>query len=129
MFKYLCVSVLSLFLSASVMAGVVMDSGSFSVSYKEPVTNADGTPLNDLGYTTIYYSLNGAARVKVMDIPASSVNGGGEVHESFTISITGDQVDVFMIYTATDKSGNESLEYVEDAVRIDQTPPASPEGL
>jgi hypothetical protein len=112
----------------TVFAEASLDSGSFTVAYQEPVANADGTVLDDLAHTTIYYSLDGGARIKAMDIPASATGGGGNIQQAFVIDGLGSQVDVLITYTATDISGNESLEFVESIIRIDKVAPGAPIG-
>jgi hypothetical protein len=90
------------------------------VTYREPTTKADGTPLNDLRKTTIYYDF-GNGRVKHKDIPASKPQGGGTVPFDQTknveiidfakiinFKISPEPIQVMICVTATDESGNES---------------------
>lgn len=112
----------------TVFAAASLDSGNFTVNYQEPVSNADGTVLTDLAYTTIYYNLDGNTKEKVMDIPASSVFGGGNIQQIFVIDNLSRQVNVLISYTATDQSGNESSEFAESIIRIDQVAPDVPIG-
>lgn len=111
------------------MASVNVSNATFTANYTEPTTNIDTSPLSDLDYTTIYYRINTAVRVKAVDIPATSINGGGVINESFTIEgLIGKETNVVIIYTATDLSGNESEEFVEPTIRIDQLTPSIPQG-
>lgn len=118
------------FVNVYVYAEASLDSGNFTVNYHEPTTNADGTSLTDLAYTTIYYSLDGNEKIKAMenDIPATSQFGGGNIQQTFTIDNLGRQVDVLISYTATDQSENESEEFTEVIIRIDQVAPNKPNG-
>lgn len=114
----------------TVFAAASLDSGNFTVAYQEPIDNVDGTVLTDLAYTTIYYSLDGNKKIEAMEenIPASSVFGGGNIQQTFVIDNLGTQVNVLISYTATDQSGNESDEFVESIIRIDQVAPSAPTG-
>lgn len=88
------------------------------VSYREPTTNADGTPLSDLKETRIYYDL-GNGRVLHKVIPRSKPQGGGKVPddidpkkkvETINFSVSpGTTIQATICITATDESGNESL--------------------
>ena len=124
---FLSILFLGLF-STSIFAGAKLDSGNFTVSYQEPTTSVDGTVLTDLDKTSIYYQIDSGTRILVMDIPASSVNGDGVINQSFTIDGLGNQVNITLIYTATDISGNESGEFIEPVIRIDQVAPNIPIG-
>ncbi len=127
--SFIVVCILSLCCSTGVYASVTLNSGNFDAVYWEPTTSEDGTLLQDLAYTSIYYKLDGGSRVLVTTVPASDVTGGGKVTQSFTISGLGNQVDVEITYTATDKVGNESTdEYVEPTIRIDKVSPSHPQG-
>ena len=80
---------------------------SLTVSYLEPMTKVDGTPLTGLEKTTIYYDLGNGA-VKAMDVPATRPSGGGRIIEKIPIPIEDNQ-EVFAVIcvTATDTNGNE----------------------
>jgi tetratricopeptide (TPR) repeat protein len=78
------------------------------LSYDEPTTNKDGSPLTDLVKTTIYYDV-GNGPVKAVDVPATSPNGGGAVVRSVMIPVSEDQKSQVTFWiTATDRRGNES---------------------
>lgn len=111
------------------MASVNVDNVTFTAHYTEPATNVSGSSLKDLSHTTIYYRIGTDARIKVGDAQATSINGGGVINESFTIEDLNDkETDIIIIYTATDLSGNESAEFAEPTIRIDQLAPAAPQG-
>lgn len=115
--------------TASTWASATLNSGDFTAMYLEPTLSEDGALLHDLAYTSIYYRLDGGNRHLVMQVPASNVAGGGRVEETFTISGLGGQVDVEIVYTATDLLGNESTtEYKEAVIRIDKVAPNAPQG-
>ena len=81
---------------------------SVRLSYTEPTTGADGTPLTNLGKTTVYYNL-GAGFIKAKDIPATQPQGGGTVEETIEIPVTSSQpVDATICITATNNDGLES---------------------
>jgi hypothetical protein len=127
--KKLILSILFLGLfTASTWASATLDSGNFTAIYTEPTTNEDGTPLNDLSHTSIYYKLDGGNRVLVTTVPASDIIGGGSITQSFTIEGLGNQVNVEIIYTATDLVGNESGEFIEPIIRVDKVAPNIPTG-
>ena len=96
------------------------------VEYNEPTTNADGTSLMDLDKTTIYYD-KGQGTVKAGDILTTRVTGGGTINTTVTIPITnGQEADVSVWATATDKSSNESAKSNIGIIRIDRLPPSPP---
>ncbi len=109
------------------------DAGTWSYGYTEPVKSKDGTDLKDLSFTTVWYRIDGGAWVRVKNIPATVITGGG-VHEgTFTIDLTpfgsNIQVTIETSYTATDTSGNQSSYWIEPTqTRIDQVAPNSPTG-
>lgn len=113
---------------STVFAAVSLDGGNFTVSYAEPTANEDNTPLLDLSHTTIYYKLDSGNRIEVMTISASSAIGGGTITRSFNIPGLGSQVDIILIYTATDQTGNESVGYREPGIRRDHIAPGAPTG-
>ena len=80
---------------------------SLTVSYLEPTTKADGTPLTGLARTSIYYDL-GHGAMKAMDVPATRPTGGGYVSQEITIPVKeGQEVFAVLCVTATDTDGNE----------------------
>ena len=78
-----------------------------TVSYEEPTTKANGTPLTNLAKTTIYHDV-GKGRVKYKDIPATSPQGGGKVHEKIVFSMKQQtSIQATICVTATDTNGYE----------------------
>ncbi len=133
MFKYL-VAIANLVFVLIALASVAMAidftaSGTIlTVTYTEPTTNSDKTPLTDLAKTTIYYSLNGGTDVKVTpDIAAITPTGGGSVSTQITVPIAANQsASVTIRATATDVSGNESIKSVAVTKTVDRLPPMPP---
>lgn len=97
-----------------------------TLTYQEPSTNEDGSPLSDLAHTSIYFSLDGVIS-KVMDVPATSPNGGGNVEKKFVVPI-GEKKEATVILwaTASDLTGNEGPKSTEVTVRIDHLAPNAP---
>jgi hypothetical protein len=88
-----------------------------TLSYDEPTTNADGTPLTDFDHVNIYQD-----GIKLSTTsPATSANGGGKsVQVKITINAIGKVVSFFA--TAVDTSGNESIP--SNTVIVDRLAPA-----
>jgi len=94
------------------------------VSYTEPTTNADGSPLTDLDHTTTYYD-NGDGPVNAHEEPATALTGGGNIAVQIIVPVAdGEEANVDFWATATDQSGNESEKSPIDTERIDRLPPA-----
>ena len=127
--KILLLAVLMLGVSYAVHAADAVISGAqVTYSYKEPSTNADGSPLADLKTTTIYYTVNGGATVKAKDEAASAKTGGGAKSSTFTVPIVDSNESTLRFWsTATDESGNESVASAVTVKRIDKLAPSSPE--
>lgn len=99
-----------------------------TLTYKEPSTNSDGSLLEDLRHTTVYYSVNGGATVKGQEVLATSLTGG--VSRTVTLNIPIDDAKETLLRfwaTATDESGNESGSSVVVTKRIDKLAPSAPE--
>ena len=81
-----------------------------TVSYREPTTNKDGTLLNDLKWTTIYFGLKKDS-VKAIDVWTNNARGGASVEiQDIPIPVKQDEeVLEVLCVTATDRSGNESI--------------------
>ncbi|MGQ0809952.1 MAG: hypothetical protein ACT4OO_01840 [Nitrospiraceae bacterium] len=79
-----------------------------TVSYQEPTTNSDGTTLQDLAYTTIYFGPP-AGPVHMIQVWASDVAGGGQVTiQNLSVPVQPNQQTWLRIcVTATDWSKNE----------------------
>ena len=103
-----------------------IDSVNVTVSYTEPTTKADGSPLDDLSHTTIFYN-SGVGWVEVTQIAATGPGGGGLIAQQVTLPIEeGQEVDVQVTATASDQSGNESVQAIPAQIRIDRLAPAAP---
>jgi hypothetical protein len=115
--------VLGVFAVDFTVSGVVVN-----VSYKEPVTNTDGSPLTDLKLCSVYYQFSDSdAAVRAKDINASSLTGGGNVSDSFSVPVAeGVEKDVDFWATCSDTSGNESKKSDVVRLRIDRLAPSSP---
>ena len=95
--------------------------------YTEPVTNADGTPLTDLGLTKVYCSVAGAPPSERMSTPASNPNGGAMINNFINLNVpAGAETLVDCHASATDLSGNESADSNHIQVTYDFLPPAPP---
>ena len=91
----------------STMKTVSATDPSITVSYVEPKTRADGSPLTNLAKTTIYYDI-GEGLLKAKDIPAANPRGGGKINETIKIPVkTGKTVTATFCVTATDVEGRE----------------------
>jgi len=79
-----------------------------TVSYREPTSNKDGTPLTELKWTTIYFGLKKDS-VKVIDVWTNDARGGGSVEiQDIPIPVRqNEEVLEVLCATATDWSGNE----------------------
>ena len=78
-----------------------------TVSYTEPATTVDGTPLVALDKTTIYYDL-GSGPVKAVDKPATKPTGGGQVSQTIKIPIGPNEEKLVTIcVTATNRMRSE----------------------
>jgi hypothetical protein len=80
-------------------------------TYDEPVSNADGTALNDLSHVSIYYYvLPTDTPIKAKDVPATKLTGGGKDVPTGVVTYTVPdgtaQTNFFAI--AVDISGNRS---------------------
>lgn len=99
-----------------------------TVTFKEPTTNFDTTPLDDLAYTNVYYRLDAGAEVKGPNIPATTSAGGGNISTTVTVPIGANQrATVTIRATATDTSGNESAKSAAVVKTVDRLPPMPPQ--
>lgn len=93
-----------LFLTSSVYAF----SGTMTLTYSEPVSNVNGTALDNLDHISIYYFKDNAP-VKAMDIPATKPTGGGTNLTATVPFIVADNiVNVSFYATAINSAGVES---------------------
>lgn len=121
--KLVLLALCSLMGVSQLFALTAVQTGSqVEVKYKEPTTNKDGTPLTDLGFTTIYYDV-GAGEVVASTVTATDVNGGGNITRIITIPNVPANVDVWA--TASDLGTKASDKSV--IIVIDNMPPSAPE--
>lgn len=92
----------------SIQAKVSETHPQVRVSYTEPSTTVEGTPLADLSKTSIYYDF-GEGRILAKNIPATTPAGGGAISETILVPIRKkEEHSVKICVTATDQLGNES---------------------
>jgi len=81
------------------------------IEYDEPTTNTDNTPLTDLAKMSVYFDIVGDIypAKKLIDIPATSLNGGGHVKRNVVVPLTKNVIkDIDFWVTAIDVDNNES---------------------
>lgn len=127
--RILNICVVLLAVLSPVIAGameVTVNGVSVTLDYDEPQANADTSALTDLDHTTVYYDL-GAGFIKTEKVPATSKTGGGHITTGITVPVMeGQEKDVRFKTTATDGSGNESIDSQIITKRIDRLSPAAP---
>ena len=80
---------------------------SITISYIEPTTQTDGTPLTNLAKTSIYRNY-GNGFIKTKDIPATNAKGGGRISEIVSFAVgPGEKIDTTICVTATNSLGQE----------------------
>jgi hypothetical protein len=95
--------------------------------YDEPTTNADGSPLNDLGKTRTYLKLDNDPFAQNVEVPATSPQGGGHITVEITVPVLpGESRTVTTYVTALDLVGNESVPSAQASLLIDRLAPAPP---
>ena|SRR5690242_2429307 len=98
------------------------------VRYVEPTINKDGTPLDDLDHTNVYWQVSGQPENKSQNIAATSPAGGGNIITNILVPVPADmRVTVTVSATATDISGNESPRSQAVTKSIDRLAPAAPQ--
>ncbi|GJL56482.1 MAG: hypothetical protein NPIRA02_36140 [Nitrospirales bacterium] len=91
----------------TVKAIVTKHQPSITISYVEPNTRIDGSPLRTLAKTTIYHNLGNGFK-KTKDVPATNPKGGGTITETLAIDVgPRKQVETTICVTATNQSGQE----------------------
>ena len=121
-------TVIGIITTEALALDAVVVGAQVTLTYKEPITNSDGTPLQDLKLTTSYYTVNDGPTVKGAEIPATSGTGGVSRVVTLNIPIIDSKETVLKFWaTATDESLNESLPSQVVVKRIDKLAPASPE--
>lgn len=107
---------------------VTVKGSELTITYREPTTNKNGTPLLDLEKTSVFTTIGGV-KTKVVDVPASKATGGGDISQKTTVDVGVDaEADVIVTTNATDLGGNSSDPATDPSktVRIDNLPPSSP---
>lgn len=108
--------------------GVDATPVTLSVTYDEPVVNADLTPLTDLGSTSVYCSVAGAPTILRIITPASNLNGGAMIQVDVPLDVpAGAETSVDCHATATDLSGNQSADSNHIVTTFDFLPPGAPQ--
>ena len=99
-----------------------------NITYQEPNTNEDGTTLDDLAKTTVYYQVQGSTfSVVGATVTATSTAGNGIINTSVTLPmITKKALNYNIWATATDLSNNESVPSNVIVERVDKLAPAAP---
>lgn len=86
---------------------ITAQNPSITVSYKEPTTRVDGTPLTNLAKTTIYQN-QGSGFIRTKEVPATNSKGGGQISETLLIQLGPDKsIDTTICVTATNSHGQE----------------------
>jgi len=102
--------------SVSVFAGEV------TLTWTPPTTNADGTPLTDLGGYKVYYGTASGKYTKSIDVG----DGGGSSVKTYRVTHLAEGLTYFFAVTAYDTYGNES-DYSNEVSKTigsaDTTPP------
>lgn len=109
-------------------ADAVISGAQVTFSFKEPSTNVDGSKLQDLRDTSVFYSVNDGPQVKAGDVVASSKFGGGTQVYTFTVPIVDSTESTLKFWAiSNDESGNPSPPSAAIIKRIDKLAPSSPE--
>lgn len=112
----------------NVSADLKFETGTFTITGTEASTNEDGSPTMDLKHTTLYYQIDDGELVFVVDIPASSPNGGGDFGHILTVDVpVGSEVSIRAAGTSSDLVGNVSEHAYTNIIRIDKLAPGSPQ--
>lgn len=105
-----------------------------TATYREPTTNTDGSALNDLKETQIFFRVcpvSGACAAVFTAgtaTPATTAAGGGTVNAQQTVPIAPGQENNVEVYAvARDTSGNVSPESPHVTKRVDRLSPAAPQ--
>ena len=106
------------------ITGVAIAGVEVDVSYTEPTKNADGTPLNDLLKTDIYYDL-GAGPILAREV-AATANGGKQVKERILVPVLDDmESNVKFWWIAVDMAGNVGSKAFPAVKRVDFLAPGA----
>ena len=108
---------------------VVIDKDTISevATYTEPSTEADGSALMDLAFTSVFYQIGAQPPVKFVDVPASSPQGGKVQTVVVKVPIpAGKKFSVTFHVTATDAIGLESEASPSLTLSVDRVAPSAP---
>ena len=101
----------------------------FAVTYTEPAVNADGSTLDDLVETQVFYAVDGGAPIAVPSVPATGPTGGQLIEQRILVDLTvGASHIVTAFARAKDTSGNESADSNTDSTTVDFLAPGAPQG-
>ena len=114
--------ILGVAVTSEAVTAVQAGKSSLEISYVEPTTSADGSPLDDLQYTTVQLSVDGVDQGSV-NIPATALTGGGVITHSFDVDQKPNTMaQVVVTVTASDEVPNVSEPLVYQTV-VDWLPP------
>ena len=114
--------ILGVAVTSEAVTAVQAGKSSLEISYVEPTTSADGSPLDDLQYTTVQLSVDGVDQGSV-NIPATALTGGGAVSHTYSVTVKPNTVALAVVtVTASDEVPNVS-EPVVHQTTIDWLPP------
>ena len=95
--------------------------------YDESVKSADGSALTDLQNSSIYYKIGTLPPVKVAQVPASKLTGGGHITQLVVVPAPSGVATTFDFYvTETDLKGNEGPASNHVVITIDRVGPDAP---
>lgn len=107
----------------------IIDKATVSIeaSWTEPTVNADGSPLLDLAYSSVYYQVGNGPVVVGAKLPATKPTGGGAVSTTLIIPAAAGAITL-LTFTAseTDLDGNESPKTSPVVFKVERVAPAEP---
>jgi hypothetical protein len=95
-------------------------------SYDEPTENSDGTPLEDLAYTQVFYQPEGAAApIMGAKTAATKPTGGGHIDVSLIVPAPAGKKTSLDFWTSeVDLAGNPSVGSTHVTFVVDRIAPA-----
>lgn len=101
----------------------------FDISFTEPTTSVDNTPLTDLAYSTVYVT-SPAGTLKAPVVAAGSVHGGEGVRTVVQVSAPAGRItSITFAVSCTDLAGNEGPKSEPVTTVVDRIGPAVPTGF
>lgn len=92
----------------------------FEVAYTEPSLNIDGSPITDLDYCSVWYSIDGA-QTEAAKVTAMSLTGGNDTSWTGGVAVLeGTIKDVLIWATATNKEGKVSDRSAVLTINVDR---------